>query len=41
VQFSTANFAINEVNANGVPSNPLRSASSSLNMVKAGIAYRF
>jgi outer membrane immunogenic protein len=41
VKFATANFSINEVNAAGVVSSPLRSATSSLNMVKGGIAYRF
>jgi opacity protein-like surface antigen len=40
VKFATANFSINEVNAAGAFSSPLRSATSSLNMVKAGIAYR-
>jgi len=41
VKFATANFSINEINAAGVVSSPLRSATSSLSMVKAGIAYRF
>jgi opacity protein-like surface antigen len=41
VRFATATFTINEVNALGTVSLPVRSASSSLNMIKGGVAYRF
>lgn len=41
VKFGTAGFSVTDVTAGGVVSMPLRSATSSLNMVKAGVAYRF
>jgi outer membrane immunogenic protein len=41
VSFNTANFSITETNAAGVVSSPLRSAVSSMSMVKGGIAYGF
>jgi outer membrane immunogenic protein len=41
VKFDTATFSINEINDVGVMSTPIRSATSSLNMLKAGVAYHF
>lgn len=41
VKFRTATFSITDVTAAGVVSTPLRSATTSLNMLKGGIAYRF
>ena len=41
VKFNTAVFNVTDVTAAGAVSNPERSATSSLNMLKAGLAYRF
>ena len=41
VKFNTAVFNVTDVTAAGAVSNPERSATSSLNTLKVGLAYRF
>ena len=41
VKFQTSNFNSSNVSAAGAPSTPAKTASSDLNELKAGVAYRF